>query len=77
MRQSSSIAGRVPAGSTAQWNIVMRCQHIIYLIDISMPTLLIAFHTPFNMNISYLFVVIFEVTHLGLITIKWCGVLPS
>ena len=75
MYQSSSVAGRVPAGSTVQWNVVMRCQHIIYLIDISMPTLLIAFHTSFNMDISYLFVVIFEVTHPGLFTIKWRGIL--
>ena len=24
MHQSSSVAGRVPEGSTAQWNVVMR-----------------------------------------------------
>ena len=75
MYQSSSVAGCVPAGSTAQWDVVMRCQHIIYLIDISMPPLLIAFHTSFNMSISYLFIVIFEITHLGSIVIKWRGVL--
>ena len=30
---SLAVAGCLPTGSTAQWFIVMSCQHIIYLID--------------------------------------------
>ena len=77
MHQSSSVAGYMPAGSTAQWNVVMRCQHNIYLIDTSMLSPLIAFHTSFNIDVTYLFIVILKITHLGLIAIKWHGFLAS
>ena len=35
-----------------------------------MPPFLIAFHTSFNMSISYLFIVIVEIAHLGLFAIN-------
>ena len=65
MHQSSSVAGYMPEGSTAQWNVVMRCQHAIYLLDTSMLSPLMAFHTSFNMDVPYLSIVFLEITHLG------------
>ena len=73
MHQSSSVTGCMPVGSTVQWNVVMRCQHTIYLIDTSMLSLLIAFHTSFNIIVAYLLIVILEITHLASIAIKWRG----
>ena len=64
MHQSSSVAGYMPEGSTVQWNVVMRCQHAIYLLDTSMLSFLIAFHTSFNTDVPYLPIVFFEITHL-------------
>ena len=67
----------MPARSTAQWNVVMGCQHLIYLIDTSVLSPLIAFHTSFSIDFSCLCIVIFEITHLWLIAIKWYGFFSS